>query len=81
MQPDGQNVSVVPDNVEQYLEEALNALLGKGVEEQIQQFRNGFSKVFSILDMGMFTAEELAMLFGNGDEDWSLESKRLYLSV
>ena len=34
----------------------------------------GFSEVFPISDLHAFTADELAMLFGNADEHWSVES-------
>jgi E3 ubiquitin-protein ligase TRIP12 len=61
--------------VEEYLREILDALLGKGIEAQVQAFRQGFSKVFAVTDMRMFSAEELSMLFGNADEDWTLESQ------
>jgi E3 ubiquitin-protein ligase TRIP12 len=43
--------------------------------EQTRAFREGFSKVFSVNDLQAFTADELVMLFGNTDEDWSAESE------
>ena len=49
-------------------------MLGRGAQVQAQAFREGFSKVFPIDDLQAFTADELAMLFGNADEDWSIES-------
>lgn len=63
------------ENVEEYIDEVLDAILGKGVQGQIQAFREGFSRVFPVMDLQAFTPEELAMLFGNTDEDWSVESK------
>jgi E3 ubiquitin-protein ligase TRIP12 len=61
--------------VEEYIADVLDAILGKGAQAQIQAFREGFSKVFPVMDLQAFTPEELAMLFGNTDEDWSIESK------
>jgi hypothetical protein len=36
----------------------------------------GFSLIFSIQDMRIFSPEELGLLFGNAEEDWSRESER-----
>lgn len=41
----------------------------------MQAFKEGFSKVFPVSDLKTFTAEELVMLFGNSEEDWSIESR------
>ena len=48
--------------------------MGKGIEKQAKAFREGFSKVFPVNDLQAFSADELAMLFGSGEEDWSTES-------
>ena len=39
--------------------------------------------MFPITDLQAFTADELAMLFGNADEDWSVESKytQFYMAI
>jgi E3 ubiquitin-protein ligase TRIP12 len=42
---------------------------------QAKAFKEGFSKVFPITDLRAFSADELVMLFGNSDEDWSVESE------
>ena len=52
-------------------------LVCMGAQEQAAAFREGFSKVFPISDLRAFTADELVLLFGNGDEDWSIESMYL----
>lgn len=62
------------ENVNEYIAEVLNAIIGKGVVIQVKAFREGFSKVFPITDLKAFSADELVMLFGNSDEDWSIES-------
>lgn len=53
----------------------LDAILGKGVQVQAKAFREGFSKVFPIDDLRAFSADELVMLFGNTEEDWTIESE------
>lgn len=35
----------------------------------------GFSTVLSVRDLALFAPEELILLFGNADEDWSRESE------
>lgn len=80
IQPGGKNTAVTSSNVEDYISDILDAVLGKGVEVQVQAFREGFSKVFPVSDLKTFTADELVMLFGNSDEDWSTEST-LFLSL
>ena len=57
----------------------LDFLIGSGVQAQAKAFREGFSKVFPVTDLQIFTAEELVMVCGNADEDWTIESE-LYLA-
>ena len=73
---------VTSDNVDEYITSVINVVIGKGVQAQAQALREGFSKVFPIKDLAKFTVDELVMLFGNSDEDWSEESKCMrFLSV
>uniref|UniRef100_D8Q152 HECT-type E3 ubiquitin transferase n=1 Tax=Schizophyllum commune (strain H4-8 / FGSC 9210) TaxID=578458 RepID=D8Q152_SCHCM len=74
LRPGGRNVAVTAANVDEYIHDILDAILGKGAQEQAAAFREGFSKVFPISDLRAFTADELVLLFGNGDEDWSIET-------
>ena len=59
----------------------IDAIIGRGAQLQAKAFREGFSKVFPVPDLQAFTADELVMLFGNSDEDWSLESEYLILTL
>jgi E3 ubiquitin-protein ligase TRIP12 len=45
------------------------------VQRQVDAFRAGFTEVFPYSALKAFTPDELVMLFGRTDEDWSLESK------
>ncbi|KXN92383.1 Ubiquitin fusion degradation protein 4 [Leucoagaricus sp. SymC.cos] len=72
--PGGRSIPVTANNVEEYIQEVLDAILGKGIQTQVQAFKEGFSKVFPINDLKTFTAEELVMLFGNSEEDWGIET-------
>jgi len=75
LQPGGSDIAVTEDNVDEYIHDVLDAIIGKGVGLQAKAFREGFSKVFPIADLLAFSADELVMLFGNADEDWSAESE------
>jgi E3 ubiquitin-protein ligase TRIP12 len=44
-----------------------------GALPQAKAFQEGFSKVFPISDLRAFSPDELVMLFGNSEEDWSPE--------
>ncbi len=59
------------DNVEQYISEVLDMTLHKGIRPAVRAFRQGFNLIFPIAAMSSFTADELVMLFGNTEEDWS----------
>ena len=63
------------ENVEENIAEVIDSIIGAGAALQAKAFREGFSKVFPIADLKAFTADELVMLFGNSDEDWSIESE------
>ncbi|KAH8075865.1 hypothetical protein BXZ70DRAFT_712273 [Cristinia sonorae] len=74
LRPGGRDLSVTSENVEEYIAEVIDAIIGRGAQLQAKAFREGFSKVFPIADLQSFTADELVMLFGNSDEDWSIET-------
>lgn len=71
----GANTSVTINNVDTYIEKVMEFTLGSGVQRQADAFRAGFSEVFPYSALKAFTPDELVMLFGRTDEDWSLESK------
>jgi len=70
----GQNVPVTMDNVQDYVDKVLDLSLGSGVRRQVEAFQTGFSQVFSYTTLKAFTPDELVMLFGRVDEDWSIET-------
>lgn len=75
LMPNGANVSVTIDNVEKYVDGVIEYTLRKGIRRQLEAFEQGFSKVFPFPALRAFTPDELCMLFGRTDEDWSMESK------
>ncbi|EXJ92998.1 E3 ubiquitin-protein ligase TRIP12 [Capronia epimyces CBS 606.96] len=70
----GSNVGVTIDNVQKYIDRVLDLSLGSGVRSQIEAFQAGFSQVFSYSSLKAFTPDELVMLFGRVEEDWSIET-------
>ncbi|KAK4957921.1 Ubiquitin fusion degradation protein 4 [Elasticomyces elasticus] len=72
--PRGSSTNVNIENVSQYIRKVVNYTLGTGVQRQIDAFRAGFSQVFPYSALKAFTPDELVMLFGRVDEDWSLET-------
>jgi E3 ubiquitin-protein ligase TRIP12 len=80
-QPHGRAIAVTADNLDEYIQEVLDAVIGTGAQPQAKAFREGFSKVFPISDLQAFSADELVMLFGSSDEDWSSECKRIHATV
>ncbi|WRT67885.1 uncharacterized protein IL334_004859 [Kwoniella shivajii] len=72
--PGGSHIDVDDSNLEEYLEKVLEVTLGVGVEKQVRAFQEGFSMVFAVKDMRIFSPDELGLLFGNAEEDWSRET-------
>jgi E3 ubiquitin-protein ligase TRIP12 len=71
---DGSNTTVTMANIQQYIDRVLDLSLGSGVRPQIEAFQTGFSQVFSYSSLKAFTPDELVMLFGRTQEDWSIET-------
>ncbi|EME89376.1 uncharacterized protein MYCFIDRAFT_55795 [Pseudocercospora fijiensis CIRAD86] len=72
--PYGSTINVTIDNVGQYIKKVIDFTLQSGVQRQVEAFRTGFSLVFPYSALRAFTPDELCMLFGHGEEDWSLET-------
>ncbi|KAF2279136.1 uncharacterized protein EI97DRAFT_228258 [Westerdykella ornata] len=70
----GEQQSVTIDNVDLYVEKVIDYTLGCGVQRQVDAFRAGFSQVFDYSSLKAFTPDELVMLFGRVEEDWSVET-------
>jgi len=74
LRDNGKEISVDAFNVEDYIREVLETFLGRGVTLQARAFREGFSKVFPVTDLQTFSSDELSVMFGNEEEDWSAET-------
>jgi E3 ubiquitin-protein ligase TRIP12 len=70
----GADVDVTIENVGNYIRKVVEVTLVSGVQRQVDAFRTGFSQVFPYTALKAFTPDELVMLFGRVEEDWSLET-------
>jgi E3 ubiquitin-protein ligase TRIP12 len=70
----GADVDVTIENVGNYIRKVVEVTLASGVQRQVDAFRAGFSQVFPYSALKAFTPDELVMLFGRVEEDWSLET-------
>jgi E3 ubiquitin-protein ligase TRIP12 len=73
-QPGGRDIEVTIYNVDEYVDLVVDFTIGKGIRRQIEAFKTGFSGVFPYEALCAFTADELVMLFGKSEEDWSYDS-------
>lgn len=67
----GNEAIVTADNLQEYVDAVVDMSVSRGIEPAVRAFRQGFNCVFPIAAMASFSADELVMLFGNSDEDWS----------
>ena len=68
----GSKINVTLDNVGEYVKKVIDYTLVSGVQRQVEAFRAGFSQVFPYSALKAFTPDELVMLFGRVNEDWSI---------
>ena len=71
LRPGGAGVLVTPANAPEYVRLVCDYVARTGVASQVRALRDGFSTVFPVRDLRTFTPDELVLLFGNADEDWS----------
>ncbi|OBZ82438.1 putative ubiquitin fusion degradation protein C12B10.01c [Choanephora cucurbitarum] len=67
----GSDISVTINNIEEYIDLVQDAILGSGIAQQMEAFREGFNGLFAIDDLKLLTENELVSLFGKAEEDWS----------
>lgn len=69
--PGGKEKPVTGSNVQAYVDEVEDVLLGRGTAPLVAAFREGFQKLMDPRALASFTPSELVELFGNAPEDWS----------
>lgn len=72
--PNGADIEVNIENVEEYAELTTSVCLDKGVARQLEAFHKGFSLVFPVEKMAAFSPEEVrVMLCGDQNPEWTME--------
>lgn len=69
--PNGAQVKVTTDNVNNYIQLVIEAVLLHGVANQVTSLAEGFSTVFPVNSIKVFSSQELRQIFGAKEEDWS----------
>lgn len=60
--PGGGDILVTSDNAPEYVDKVLDATIGTGIRRQMEAFRTGFDKIFSISQLEIFNEEEIEMM-------------------
>ncbi|KAI7848614.1 hypothetical protein BDC45DRAFT_471059 [Circinella umbellata] len=74
LKDNGDNIQVTIQNLEEYLDLVVDKIIGSGIKEQLNMFRQGFNRVFDLNNLKVLTPNELVALFGNSVEDWSYQT-------
>lgn len=74
-QDNGADENVTLENLQEYTQLVYKVTLETGIAKSVESFREGFSRIFPIKELSIFSPEEMGLLFGNPDEDWSRESE------
>ncbi|XP_047080766.1 E3 ubiquitin-protein ligase UPL3-like [Lolium rigidum] len=69
-----QNKIVNIHNLEEYVDLVVNATVKSGIMKQVEAFRSGFSQVFDISSLQIFSPQELDYLICGRQEIWEPES-------
>lgn len=70
----GRSILVNSRNLSDYVERVLDYVLGTGIDQQLNSFIEGFSKVFPYTSLLLLTPEEIVQMCGRIKEDWSSET-------
>ncbi|XP_053697436.1 E3 ubiquitin-protein ligase Ufd4 isoform X2 [Sabethes cyaneus] len=72
--PNGSNIDVTINNVEEYCNLTINFCLQEGISKQLAAFHRGFCEVFPLNKLAAFTPEEIRkMLCGEQNPEWTRE--------
>ncbi|KAL5281151.1 HECTD1 family protein [Megaselia abdita] len=72
--PNGNNIDVTLDNVEDYCEALMNFCVHEGISKQLEAFHSGFSQVFPVNKLAAFTPDEARMMVcGEQHPKWTRE--------
>ncbi|KAL6425301.1 hypothetical protein ACFW04_009489 [Cataglyphis niger] len=70
----GSDIAVTIENAKEYTNLTINYCLNQGIYRQLEAFKSGFSKVFPMEKLHVFSPEEMrAMLCGEQNPQWTRE--------
>jgi E3 ubiquitin-protein ligase HECTD1 len=67
LKPNGADINVTEENVEEYVDLMIDFVFKTGIEPQLQAFKDGFDSVFSMDSLKCFEPNELQLLL-SGDQ-------------
>jgi len=74
LKPNGQNEILTEANAEEYIDYMIYFCMYKGIEKQLESFREGFSRVFPMEKLHAFSPREIQlMLSGEQAPEWSYD--------
>ncbi|XP_053677617.1 E3 ubiquitin-protein ligase Ufd4 [Anopheles nili] len=77
--PNGSNIDVTINNVEEYCNLTIAFCLQEGIAKQLASFHRGFCEVFSLSKLAAFTPDEIRkMLCGEQNPEWTREDIMTY---
>ncbi|XP_020287405.1 E3 ubiquitin-protein ligase HECTD1 isoform X2 [Pseudomyrmex gracilis] len=75
----GSDITVTAENAREYTSLTINYCLNQGIHRQLEAFKSGFSKVFPMEKLHVFSPEEMrAMLCGEQNPQWTREDLLSY---
>uniref|UniRef100_A0A182NEF2 E3 ubiquitin-protein ligase n=1 Tax=Anopheles dirus TaxID=7168 RepID=A0A182NEF2_9DIPT len=77
--PNGSNIDVTINNVEEYCNLTIAFCLQEGIAKQLAAFHRGFCEVFTLNKLAAFTPDEIRkMLCGEQNPEWTREDIMTY---
>eukprot|EP00250_Pteridium_aquilinum_P022187 c25318_g3_i1 orf=376-6123(+) len=74
LKPDGKNIGVNMESLEEYIALVVDCTLRAGIAPQMDAFRSGFNEVFQVSSLQIFNEEELDYLLCGCREVWTAET-------
>ncbi|KAH7446550.1 hypothetical protein KP509_01G061600 [Ceratopteris richardii] len=74
LKPDGRNIGLTLENLEEYVALVVDSTLKSGIAPQLDAFRSGFNEVFQVSSLQIFNEEELDYLLCGCREVWTADT-------
>eukprot|EP00761_Pharyngomonas_kirbyi_P012192 gb/GECH01012219.1/.p1 GENE.gb/GECH01012219.1/~~gb/GECH01012219.1/.p1 ORF type:complete len:1516 (+),score=395.49 gb/GECH01012219.1/:1-4548(+) len=72
--PKGEDISVTIWNLEEWIDKVVHVMLHSGVKHQLESFKKGFSSVFPVESLQVFSVNELEELLFGSFEEWNIST-------